>query len=212
VSVLVAGEATSVVRVEHVHRSAPALRHQAGEEVTVIWQAGRAPEDENGRLVFFTDPVLFGETVAVREVGHVPEPDDREALHALLEGVGDEIEMATIRSHADEADVIVFGVVTSTHASSDISEIPSSEHDPRWWVAHLEVGEALKGDPGDDDLRVRFPSSRDVRWYRVPKLYEGLEAVFLLHRDGLEIDGVTLAIVHPGDVIEEHEQFRGRAK
>lgn len=206
-SALTAGPSTAVVRVERVHRSAPALRNQAGESVTVIWHEGRAPEGEAERLVFFTDPVLFGETVAVKEVGHVPLPDDRDALDVLLESVGDEMEAEEMRDHAEQADVVIFGVVTGTHATSE-AETPWSEHDPRWWVARVEVRELLRGDVDKEDLLIRFPSSRDVRWYRVPKLTEGLEAVFLLHRDGLEVGDATLAVLHPDDVIEERERFR----
>jgi hypothetical protein len=206
-SALSAGPSTAVVRLERVHRSAPALRNQAGEEVTVIWHAGRAPERESERLVFFTDPVLFGESVAVREVGHVSVPDDHDALHTLFEGLRDDIEAERMRNHAEQADVVVFGVVTGTHSTSE-AESPWSEHDPRWWVAHVETRELLRGDVDKDDVRIRFPNSRDVRWYRVPKLTEGLEAVFLLHRDGLDVGGATLAVLHPDDVIEERDRFR----
>ncbi len=212
-SALTADSSTSVVRVERVHRSTSALRQQLGQEVTV--RSGVLVDHLGSRLsTSFFSRTRFSlvKTVAVREHGFLEEPADRETLDALFVALGEEIEIAEMLRHGVDADVIVFGLVTRTHATPEASGVPASEHDPLWWIAELDVREVLKGDVDDDELRVRFPSSRDVRWYRVPKPVKGDEAVFLLHRDGLEVGGASLALLHPEDVIEEHERFREARK
>ena len=59
---------------------------------------------------------------------------------------------------------------------------PISEHDPLWREAVVAVDAVEKGHHPGDQAVVQFPASRDVAWYRVPKLQEGQQGVFLLHK------------------------------
>jgi hypothetical protein len=56
-----------------------------------------------------------------------------------------------------------------------------SEHDPLWQEAVVEVTGTEKGGPAKQ-IVVRFPSSRDVRWYKAPKFTPGQEGVFILRK------------------------------
>src|SRR5271157_423037 len=85
-SLLPAGPRTAVVRVDHIHRAAHELHDQGGQSITVVL-ADEVDGDRERRLVFFTDPILFGETMAVREIGRLPVPDDLSALNELMDRV-----------------------------------------------------------------------------------------------------------------------------
>jgi hypothetical protein len=62
-SAVSAGPATAVVRVERVHRGTPVVYAQLRQPVTVIFPEGSAPGGSGSHSVFFTNPVLYGETL-----------------------------------------------------------------------------------------------------------------------------------------------------
>jgi hypothetical protein len=196
-AILPAGPGSAVVRVERIHRGAQALQDQAGQPVTVLFDESSEPADGD-RWVFFTDPILFGETVGVREVARLQAPEDLDDLHELVVRVWEEVSLDELRQHLASADAVIQGRVVSAHRASGAPEPPTSEHDPLWWIARIHVRRALKG-RHRGDIAVRFPSSRDIAWYRVPKLRRGQEGIFVLHRDGVELDDAVLAILHPED-------------
>lgn len=197
-SILPGGPGTIVARVEHIHLAGRDLRNQRDRLVTIVL-TDEAP-DEGDRFVFFTDPIMFGETMAVHEVGRIRQPDDVDALTRLMEST--EIEMADeqLREHVASTDAIVEGKVRSTRDLSTVRAETKGEHDPDWWAATIRVARTLKGDAGNE-LDVRFPTSRDRRWFEVPRLRQGDEGLFLLHRDGEEHEGVHLALLHADDFI-----------
>jgi hypothetical protein len=197
-SILPGGPGTIVTRVEDIHLAGPELRNQRDRLVTIV-VTDEAPDDGD-RFVFFTDPIMFGETMAVHEVGRIRQPDDAEALTRLMEQT--EIEMADeqLKDHIASTEAVVEGKVRSTRDLSTVSAETKGEHDPDWWAARIRVARSLKGDAGTD-LDVRFPTSRDRRWFEVPRLRQGDEGLFLLHRDGEEHEGIHLALLHPDDFI-----------
>jgi hypothetical protein len=102
----------------------------------------------------------------------------------------------------DEADLVVTGRVKAVRAPSEPSPAPKSrslslqaaaapvaqrpqrisEHDPLWREAVVEVTGTEKGGATSKEIVVRFPSSRDVRWYKAPKFEPGQEGMFLLQK------------------------------
>jgi hypothetical protein len=197
-----ASPTTFVVRVERVHHSARALHNQPGQQVTVVSLEGPAPTRDQ-RRVFFTNPFLYGETLAVREVANnMQVPEDLDAWQVLLARATEESKVEEFRMHIESAVAVAQGRVTNTRSAH---EVPVSEHDPLWWVAEVRVTRVLKGEL-DGEIHVRFPSSRDIKWFGVPKLKEGDEGVFILHRDGLEVAGATLAIIHPEDFLRSESE------
>ena len=190
---------TAVVRVERIYRAAAGLRDHAGQDVTVIGADDDGNALDHRAWVFFTNPVLYGETVGVREVGRIEVPDDADALYELIARVTHEQHEQRRREHLEAADAAVLGRVVSTRPGPEPDPATRSEHDPEWWIAVVEVVRSLKGDL-HGEIEVRFPKSRDVRWYRVPKPAAGDEALFLLHRDGLRTGGAVFAILDPQDV------------
>ncbi len=212
-SILPAGPESAVVRVERVHHGTQALQDQTGQAVTVLLTES-LDTARGERCVFFTDPVLFGEAVGVRELARIEAPEDLDALHDLVVRVRREARLNDLRRHITSADVVIHGRVVSVRRASDRAEPPASEHDPLWWIARIRVRRALKGRQRGEIL-VRFPSSRDIAWHRVPKLERGQEGIFILHRDGAEHGGAALAILHPDDFqlgdIDELREIADRA-
>jgi catechol 2,3-dioxygenase-like lactoylglutathione lyase family enzyme len=191
----------AVIRVERVFRIAPALGDQQGQLITLMRPAPGSMREAGGDVVFFTNPVLYGETLGVREIAHLPAPEDLDELSALVQRATEGADMDALRGHLASAAAIVIGKVVETRSGAAPGHVPFSEHDPDWWIATLHVTRSLKGRL-KGDIRVRYPNSRDVAWYRVPKLREGQEAIFVLHEDGArDARGVPLAILHSDDVL-----------
>ena len=161
---------------------------------------GPMPEAD-GDLVYFSNPVLYGETLAVREIAHLRVPDDVDELSAVLQRAIEGADMDTLRQHLASATAVVVGKVVETRSAASPDRIPFSEHDPDWWIATIHVARSLKGRV-KGDIRVRYANSRDVAWYRAPKPLEGQEAIFVLHEDAArDAGGVALAILHPEDLL-----------
>lgn len=198
-SLIPSSPATAVVRVDRIYHAPPDLDDQRGQDVTVVFAEGFSPEQGNGRRVFFTDPVAYGETMGVRELGSIEEPDEPEVVQGLVARVTAEMDEERIQEHLESADAVIHGRVTEMHRAHDAHR-RFSEHDPDWWIARIEVIRSIKGDLGGS-VEVRYPNSRDVRWYLVPKPKEGQEAIFVLHHDGERGVDAALAILHPNDLV-----------
>src|SRR5205809_547625 len=64
-----ASDRTCIVRVDEVLQSPQSLAQAAGEKVTVLL-AGEGAVTAGEQAVFFTNPWLYGDTLAVQAVGH----------------------------------------------------------------------------------------------------------------------------------------------
>jgi hypothetical protein len=198
-SLLPSASTTAVVRVERIHHAPAGLRDQTGQPVTVVFVGDAPMAGDDRRRIFFTNPIFYGETVGVKEIGHIDAPGDLDELHELVVRVTEEARVEELRRHLESAEAVVHGKVVSVRRASEASVVPLSEHDPIWWLATIRVTRSLKGDLRRE-VAVRYPKSRDVRWYGVPKPTEGQEAIFILHRDGLDVGHAVLAIVDSQDV------------
>lgn len=200
----------SLVRVERIYQAPDVLRDFVDQEVSILAASSPAPRSHPS-AVFFTVPVSFGEVVGLKEIGSVPEPDDLDAVADVIAKVSAEMSDEALREHLKEADAVVHAKVVETRASPTSSTEPLSEHSPEWRIATLQVESTLKG-AAHGVIKVRYPSSTDVRWYAVPKPAAGEDALFILHRDGSRLGGAELAILHPMDVVQStpHELERHR--
>jgi len=57
-----------------------------------------------------------------------------------------------------------------------------SEHDPNWHQATIQVDEVVKGQKKLNKVKVLFPKSDDVRWYKISKYEVGQQGVWLLQK------------------------------
>lgn len=196
------GGASEVVRVEHIHHASSLLHEHQGQRLTVLTASGGGAN--GARRVFFTNPMLYGETLGVRELGSV-DATEIGNIHTLVAEAVEEEALDRLRAHLVTAQAVVHGQVLRRYRVSDATPATVSEHDPDWWVAVLKVVATLKG-AHKGELPVRFPNSRDVRWWRVPKPQDGQEAIFVLHEDGVRLGEATLALLHPDDLLPADTQ------
>jgi hypothetical protein len=133
---------------------------------------------------------------------------------------------AQLSARIEAADVVVVGRVVSIQPSTLRAAAAVSpptritEHDPDWQEAIIEVDSAIKGAQPNDKVLARFPASRDVAWFNVPKLTLGQRGTFLLQKDrvsgepkgmiaGAEVQCYTA--LSPEDVLPTAESQRIRA-
>jgi hypothetical protein len=195
---------TAVVLVDEVVKAPQALSGIAGREITLLPAEGR-PVKGGQSAVFFTRSWLYGESLAVIEVGRLEPTTQVDEVRALVDeaesGLADQQFLDRLR----RADLVVTGTVQETRPWRGARSGPVSEHDPEWWEAVLEVDSVEKGQPPAGPLTVFFSPSTDEFWIDSPKLVPGLQGVFVLQRDqqergfpALRVSGLT--VLHPLDV------------
>jgi hypothetical protein len=190
-------DGTAVVKVDEVFQAPAALGDLTGKEITVqLGEARRAQEGEEG--LFFTNPWLYGEGIAVQEVDHRPVGREaarvRRSVAAAVDGLPDE---ALSRRLAD-AEAVVAGTVHNNRPAAVGAPPRLTEHDPQWWEAMIAVESVEKGTVPQPTVTVLFANSMDVMWFQAPKLRVGQRGVWLLHRAERQ---TGLAIPTPGYIV-----------
>ena len=182
---------TLVVRVDQVMQGPKTLAAYTGQDITVLLsEGGKLKKGE--QAVFYTNAWLFGESVAVRSIGHTKVEDTSRSMARASDPVqtGEDQKFS---HHFTQADVVVQGRVLSIRMPADdaapkgvastAATRPVSEHSGHWREAVVEVEDVLQGEHAHQQIIVRFPSSRDIRWARSPKFVPGDEGIFILHKD-----------------------------
>jgi len=193
-----------VVRVDDIKRGPDVGNDFKGREITV-----QTSGDRQFRLrqsgTFYTNISILGESLAVRLVDFDAADAAAPAVSAELAAPADPaktLEREDITRRVEGAALVVSGKVMAVHAvesgappgvaaaaagtdEGSASE-PISEHAPLWREATVQVDTVLKppreGEPATrQTVKVRFPASTDIRWYKAPKLNPGQEGVFILH-------------------------------
>jgi hypothetical protein len=183
-SVVTPAPDTIVVTVDTVLLKPPAVVLTPGDRVTVVV---KDPEKfkPGGRARFYTVGWIFGDTLAVQEIGSEILPGSAaSALDAPT--VIQMKEDADLQKRIQSADVVLTATVTNIHpdplASADKKKFVT-EHDAHWQNAVLRIDSVIKGVTSQRMIIVRFPASVDVMWAATPKFKEGQEGTFLLQID-----------------------------
>lgn len=183
-------ERSVIAQVETVFRAGPALQKLAGQAVTIELAAPERPLRTGERAIFFTNGLVYGSHVVLREVAH------REANAENEREVVREIEALPaqhLKRRLDTAEIVAVGRIEHVRPSG-INE-PASFHSPKWMSAELHVREALKGSRREERLAILFPSARDVLWATAPRFQDNQEGILLLHRGvakwGAPLDALT---------------------
>ncbi|HUF08051.1 MAG TPA: hypothetical protein VMO47_01940 [Rhodothermales bacterium] len=195
---LEASDVTYAVVVDEVVHQEGTFDDQTGRTVTVI--AADRKLEPGGSFVFYTEPFMFGTSVAVHLVR--ASSDDRPSA-VIGEEVKRDLENGRLRERVREAEFIVAGVVTHIDTTRERVRI-ESEHVPDLRQASLKVSEVLKGDLSAEEVAFLFAASIDIQWYQSPKFTGGEEGIFLLNRDSdrlkpFGVGGQTLTLLHPLD-------------
>lgn len=216
---------TIVVRIDTLLEKPAAVSLATGDSVTV--ETVRAGSLKPGtQATFYTTGWIFGQGVAVREVGHEPGhspvvvADQQEAIARARLEVND----TDLKAHIQRAAMVVEGRVEQVRPA-EFAAAPTrpkriSEHDPQWQEAIIQVQAGLKGAQAGEQVVVRFPGSRDVAWVGTPRFTAGQEGTFLLHKDSTTgspnamLAGQSVlayTALHKVDVLTKQDATRVRA-
>jgi hypothetical protein len=202
----------SIVEIVELLKHPPGLDLPAGARVTVRLSDDLPLPEPDEQWTFFTNGWVYGETLAVTEVGRMP-VDQTAARTATFAGQSvsivsqalDELAQDDVLAHARDADAVVRGRVVS------LSEVPEPsaprEHDPDWWIASLGVDLVEKGDvpgfsPGQTtNVGVLYANSQDYHWREAPKPKASQAGAWLLHRAPEALQNLApFQILHPVDL------------
>ena len=189
---------TIVVKVDAVVSKPPAIPLASGDKVTVETAEGTDFKPGN-RATFYSNGWIFGDGLAVREVGHEESPGGKTIATAAqpeVKALQQQKRNADLQAQIQQADVIVTGKVVNIFKEAAASPETTfiSEHNPDWQNAVVQVSSVLKGlQPEQKQVVVRFPASLDVMWVDFPRFKLGEEGTLLLKTDN--ISGIPKASI-----------------
>lgn len=198
-------ERTAVVQVDTVLHAPEAFQKLAGSEVTVQLSADLEPPAVGEAAAFFTNGMVYGDSLAVTEVGRLPADDVQENID-MVARTADAMPFSPIErdladedmvAHAAEADAVVVGTVVGLE---QMTTDQPSEHHPDWWRARIDVTTVEQGHVEPGPLDVLYPNSLDFRWYKAPKPKASQEGMWILHATEGELRAwAPFQILHPDD-------------
>jgi hypothetical protein len=195
-----ASDRTAVVRIEEVLTAPKTLADYTGHDVTVQLRDGSSVK-AGDRLAFFTNGGMFGASVALVEVGHVEAGRDTQDLRRQIAQAFQEKDDEELRKRIAKASLIVVGKVLRTGPAKLSERQPVTEHDPQWQEAEVGIEVVQKGQFSARSVSVLFAGSTDVMWFQSPKLKEGQDGIWLLHKDAVRWPGIKerYVVVDPLD-------------
>jgi hypothetical protein len=200
---------TVVVQVGEVLRAPSGIAVPPGSRLTVQLSPDLDPLHVGDRATFFANGWVYGESLAVTEVGRTP-ADEAAAPTGRLAALDipvspvraalAELEDDKVVEHAREAAAVVRGHVVGLNAVP--SEGAPGEHDPNWWVATLEVDLVARGEAEEGgEVRVLYANSLDVQWRSSPKPKAGQSGMWILHAaDGDLSEHAPFQLLHEMDL------------
>ena len=190
-------ESTVLVRVEESLDVPPSVASLKGEQVTV--QVVRPGEVQAGDTeVFFTNGLIFGEHLEVKEVGHISAAGSTAQLRQQILAVRAQIAEENLKARADGALLVVAGKVLEVKTLERVGV--RSEHEPDWAQALVQVESVEKGALREKTVAVDFPQSTDERWLLSPKFKTGESGIwFLRHQANVGLPENAWSALSPLD-------------
>jgi hypothetical protein len=204
---------TVVVQVGEVLRGPPEVGVPSGSRVTVQLSPDLPPLNPGDQRTFFTNGWVYGENLAVIEVGR-SSVEEAAAPTARMAGLAAsvspvaaamaELAQDEVVEHARGADAVVRARVVGLSAVSET--VQSREHDPSWWIATLETDLVERGElpgvtGGVGTVAVLYANSIDIHWRESPKPKAGQGGLWLLHRTTGELaHWAPFQLLHPIDL------------
>jgi hypothetical protein len=179
--ILPATESTALVRVERVLLAPSSMSNFTGQLITVELATPDSLRPGE-RVAFFTNAWLYGESLAVKEVGHTS-TNSKDASARTIEQARAGIEEEKVQARIQLATAVIVGRVAITRPLKKEGKVgPVSEHDPDWQIAEIEVESVLKGTPTKSKVAVLYPKSMDVMWFATPRFQQGQEGTWFLQQ------------------------------
>ncbi len=189
------GKDLAIVHVDEIYLGPKTLSGFAGKNITVRLRE-TPPTAVGQQWVFFTVGWLFGQSIAVQEVGRIEFRDDtagviRQQIAAAIQTIADQ----DLQRRLARAELVVVGRVTLTRSAAAQPQVPDgSEHDPDLREFVIQVESVEKGSSPSSTAVALYASSIDVAWFQAPKFKEGQDGIFILLRneiEGLRVQGLT---------------------
>jgi hypothetical protein len=195
---------TAVVHVDQVLQAPPMLANRDGTDITVLLRDAEQVQ-EGQQATFFTTGWIYGEDIAVQEVGHVEGrvDDERAAELAALSPGTPENRTHRLQQRLADAEFVASGMVSEIKFPEGYdTRGPVSEHAPLLREATIQIETVYKGDlsADQDTVQAIFFASQDVRWHRTPILDVGQKGIFVLDkREIRELQREEYAALDPLD-------------
>lgn len=178
-------EPTAIVKVAEVLHAPSTLDDFTGREVTVLLNEPERVEPGQ-EAVFFATSWLYGESIAVVDVGRVSGAGVDTARKAVPEVIR-RMDEERLQDRLARASLVIVGKVRETRPHKSEKRQPITEHAPDWWEAFVvprsvEKGRAAEG----QEVPVLFPASTDEMWIDSPKFEAGQSGIWILQRNQKE--------------------------
>jgi hypothetical protein len=183
-SELPASASTFVVRVGEVLHGPPEFKDHVGRDITLQSDNPKGLA-VGGSAVFFTRSWLYGRTLAVVEVGRVPDKNPK-SVDAGIKKAEEIIFDRRLGERIAKAELVVVGAVTDLGPGPEQRNEIETEHAPDWRQAYVKVHGVLKGKAPEQGIAVVFPASLDELWIESPKPRPGETGIFILQRNQSE--------------------------
>jgi hypothetical protein len=175
---------TAVVRVDHVLDASKSFPDMTGRELTVELPSPKEVRSGTS-LVFFTEPTVYAENIAVR-ASSVQPAAQVDKLRAQIADARQQLADDQLRQRLAAADLVVTGAVVSVRKVPPRRDAPArrSEHEPELWQAELSVQATLKGTPPPNKtITFSFVAGIDQMWALSPRFKGGEQGVFVLSKN-----------------------------
>jgi hypothetical protein len=188
---------TVIMQVEHIIKAPALFASLTGHQVTVRFK--KLPKLKKGGVItLFANGWIFGESIGLDAVGYSDETDKKTVaskMNATMSVKQDGVLLERLNSSemgvvgkvvkiekADLPDLPVALMKGVRAGAKAVATTKISEHDPNWHQATIKVDEVVKGQKGKSRVKVLFPKSDDVRWFRIHKYSLGQQGIWLLQK------------------------------
>ncbi len=180
-------ESTAILRVDEVFQAPQILNDFTGHTITLQLNTLRSAK-EGSQAAFFANGWLFGDSIALQEVGQLEVGRDTSALRKQISAAIQNVEDQGLQSLLAEADLVVIGIVSKTGIVPEQGKagIPSFDN-LEWRKAIIRVESVEKGQLPTKTVTVFYPSSNDTAWYRSPKFPLHQSGLWILHTNQMEL-------------------------
>jgi hypothetical protein len=180
---------TAIISIEEMYAGMEIAGDQKGRTATVILSnPERAKAGEE--MIFFGNARFLGKSLTIADEGEVEQAAGAAVPGALEQAVQARRDKPILDRMAS-ASIIFRGTVSSIKPLEARGRgEQTSEHDPEWQVATIQVVKPLRDGAAGENVTVVFPASRDIVWFHAPKLKPGQDAVFLAHAAARQQDVV----------------------
>jgi len=176
---------TAVVKVDQIFYGPQQFQDHLGKTITIQLNANQ-PAKRGDKAVFFARSWLYGESIAVVEVGRVAGAD-KAAMQKDIDAAAQALADQRLSVRLGAAQLVVAGTVRHTAPFRDEQHRRiETEHDPDWWTADITVQSVEKGALPANAVTILFPNSGDELWLDSPKFKEGQKGIWILQRDQKE--------------------------